>query len=244
MLQGASLRKVIISIHSFPDCKEILVLAPHPDDEALGCAGAITHLNRKGVSSTVVFMTDGERLHGEPSQDIAEKRREEGRRVSQMLGCKEPVFLGFPDGEVSVHIEAVVCSLSDIIERQRPDIVLAPSLADYHQDHIAVSGIALRLFNTIGSFKLVFYEVYSTIRFNCLIDISEALEQKKKAILAYNTSLYGKPEVYVHASLGLNAYRSIFVQKSGYYEAFYMPGQADSEETILSHMCYRSFGEK
>lgn len=266
-------------IRSFQRIKNILILAPHPDDEALGCSGTIAIMNRKGAATTIVFITDGERLNGAPSQDIAEKRREEGRRVSRMLGCNEPIFLGFPDGEVSRHGSEISGRLSEIITMVGPDIILAPSLIDYHQDHIAASGIALRLFtdqficnktstsplsspsrgedaskntpylaggdevedellsNTTGFFKLAFYEVYSTIKFNCLMDISEVLEQKKNAILAYNTSLYGKPEVYVHASLGLNAHRSIFVQKASHYEAFHVQEKADSEEHLFSYLC-------
>lgn len=226
-------------IRSFQGIKNILILTPHPDDEALGCSGTIALMNGKGASSTVVFLTDGERLLGEPSQEIAEKRREEGRRVSGMLGCNEPVFLDFPDGEVRSHGSEIFGRLSEIITEVGPDIILAPSLIDYHNDHIAAARIALELFKDNESFRLAFYEVYSTVRFNCLIDISEVLKQKKKAILAYKTSLYGKPDVYVHASLGLNAHRSVFVQKAGYYEAFYMPEKAGSEEHLLSYFCYR-----
>jgi len=51
---------------SLPECGEVVLLSPHPDDEALGCGGTLTLLNRKGVSSTVVFLTDGEKLRGEP----------------------------------------------------------------------------------------------------------------------------------------------------------------------------------
>lgn len=218
--------------------KKVLILAPHPDDEALGCAGTIALTNRKGASSTVVFLTDGERLHGEPSRGIAEKRREEGFRVSQMLCCNEPIFLGFPDGDVSSHSSGIFNRLSEIITRIEPDIVFSPSPIDYHRDHITVSGISHRLFTETCSFKLAFYEIYSTIRFNCLVDITEVIGQKRDAILAYNVSLYGKPEVYVHTSLGLNAHRSIFVQKIGYYEAFYLPEKTDSEEAIIRSLCY------
>ncbi|HET6516298.1 MAG TPA: PIG-L family deacetylase, partial [Thermodesulfovibrionales bacterium] len=206
----------------FPECNNLLILAPHPDDEALGCSGTIMLLNRKGASSTVVFLTDGERLNGEPSATVGEKRREEGRRASKMLGCEEPVFLGFPDGEVGSHADGISRELSGLIAEKEPDIILAPSPLDFHQDHIAASKIALGLLEGRSGFKLAFYEVYSTVRFTHLIDIVSVVAEKEKAILNYHTSLYNKPELYVHAIFGLNAQRSIFTQSRGYYEAFWL----------------------
>jgi LmbE family N-acetylglucosaminyl deacetylase len=224
---------------SLPECSKVLVIAPHPDDEALGCSGTIMLLNRKGVSTATVFISDGEQLNEEPSPDIAAKRREEGVRASEMLGCEDALFLGFPDGDLKHHCDAVYDRLSEIISKTTPDIIMVPSPIDHHNDHIALSYIALDLLENMNLFRIAFYEVYSTIRFSHLIDISEVADKKKEVIMNYRTSLYGKPEVYVHAALGLNAHRSVFVQKKGYYEAFYMPDNSNSKESILRHLCYK-----
>lgn len=219
--------------------KKVLILAPHPDDEALGCAGTVALLNGKGVSSTVVFLTDGERLNGPPSAEVADRRREEGRRASALFGCREPIFLGLPDGEVGSLLEEGCGKLSDIIALHKPDIVLSPSPIDYHADHIATCRMALNLLNSLHSFTLAFYEVYSTLRFNCLVDITEVVEKKRQMILNYRISLCEKPEVYVKASLGLNAHRSIFVQRGGFYEAFYLVERGDDMEKICDYLSYR-----
>lgn len=228
----------------FPEISSALILAPHPDDEALGCSGTIALLNQKGTSTTVVFLTNGEKLHGEPSAAIAEKRKDEAKRASEILGCKEALFLNFPDGEISSYTEEIYKKLHEFTGEMKPDIIFSPSPIDYHRDHIATSKIAIRLLRTLNSFRLAFYEIYSTLRFNHLVDITDVLEQKKKAILNYTASLYGKPEVYVHASLGLNAQRSIFVQKAGYYEAFYIIEKPDGIESILDHLCYKDFNKR
>ncbi len=225
-------------ILSVPECKEALILAPHPDDEALGCGGTIALLKEKGVSSTVAFLTDGESLNGAPSLEIAEVRREEGRKCSGMLGCREPVFIGLPDGEVGSHIDEGVIRLSAVIELKKPDLVFSPSPLDYHQDHLATAKIAMRLMKESGTFRLAFYEVYSTVRFTHLVDISEVVENKKEAILNYRTSLYGRPEQYVRASLGLNAHRSLFVQDEGCYEAFHVLEKDADLETVRNLLCY------
>lgn len=64
---------------------------------------------------------------------------------------------------------------------------------------------------------------------------------KRKTILNYRTSLYGKPEIYVNAALGLNAQRSIFVQKEGYYEAFYMVEKGADLAEICDYLSYKDF---
>ena len=64
------------------------------------------------------------------------------------------------------------------------------------------------------------------------------MEQKKEVIMNYQASLYGKPEVYVQASLGLNAQRSLFVQKDGYYEAFWIVEEPLGREEMMDWLTY------
>lgn len=215
-----------------------LVLAPHPDDEALGCSGTLVLINRRGTASTIVYLTDGEKLHGESAVSVAKERRGEGSRSAAMLGCKEGLFLGIPDGEVSTHNREIFHQLSAMVEEKKPDIILSPSPIDYHADHIATARIALKLRDAFPTVTVAFYEVYSTIRFNCLVDIGDTVAQKREAILNYRTSLYGKPEIYVHAATGLNAHRSLFRQNKSYYEAFYLVEKGESLDSILRHFCY------
>lgn len=224
---------------SLPDVKEVLILAPHPDDEAIGCAGALLQLNKEGVASTIVFLTNGEGLYGDPSDDIAGKRKKEAQTSAEMLGCREALFLDLPDGELEKEGERLYQKLYRIIKEKKPEIVFVPSIIDYHPDHIAAAGIALELLKDLEFFQLAFYEIYSTIRFTHLVDITEVVERKNQIIMNYKSSLYDKPEVYMHASLGLNAQRSIFVQKKGYYEAFYITERADEIDRIYDYLCYK-----
>lgn len=184
-------------------------------------------------------MTDGERLHGEASQDIAAQRREEAMRAAGLLGCSRTLFLGLPDGGVRGQIEKGYDGLSRLFQKNRPDIIFSPSPVDHHADHIAVSEMALKLFNAGYSARLAFYEVYSTIRFNYLIDITDVIGEKKKAILNYHTSLYGKPGVYADAAIGLNTHRSLFVQRSGFFEALYILEEAADMEVIRDYFSYK-----
>ncbi len=218
--------------------RSALVIAPHPDDEALGCWGTLKLLHEAGTDLTLTFITNGEKLHGDPSAEVAAARQKEAVSSARLLGCREPLFLDLPDGEIGRYGEEVFQRLAGIIREITPEIVFAPSPIDYHDDHIATSHVALRLLQASGSFRLAFYEVYSTLRFNCLVDITGTAELKKRAILNYRTSLYGKPEVYVDAALGLNAHRSIFVQRKGYFEAFYLMEKAEPVDSVVRFFCY------
>lgn len=230
-----------IFVVGFPDAKNVLTLAPHPDDEALGCAGALLLLRERGVNSTMIYLTNGERLYGTPSVEIGEKRKEEARKSSLMLGCTEHIFLECPDGEVEGNRGKLYGQLHSIVVNRKPDMIIAPSPIDYHSDHIATAGLALDLSKAFQTFTLIFYEVYSTLRFNYLLDITQSAEGKKKAIMNYRTSLCEMPGLYATAALGLNAHRSMFVQKEGYYEAFYsVPKEMDRREVGA----YLSYGDK
>jgi LmbE family N-acetylglucosaminyl deacetylase len=225
---------------SFPVTKEIVVLAPHPDDEALGCSGSIIIMNKKGISSTIVFLSDGESLNGEPSADVAEQRRADGRRAAELMGCEKVIFLGFPDGEIDKYQDEICEKLIALIAEKESCTLLAPSPVDYHKDHRAAANIAICLQQQFNGISLAFYEVYSTVRFTHLVDISDVLEDKKKVILNYHTSLYGKPEVYVHAMLGLNAQRAIFTQKKSYYEAFFVIEKQLTHSEIINWIIFSS----
>ncbi len=221
-----------------PGAGSVLVLAPHPDDEALGCGGTIALLNRKGAVVRNIYLTSGERIYGEASSDVAEKRTFEARLASQALGCAEPFFLNLPDGDVSSHLEQSCKPLRELIERYEPELVFAPSPLDYHADHLAASRIAFRLMREMRSFRLAFYEVYSTIRFTHLIDVTDVIELKKKAISGYHVSLYGKPDLYIDAALGVNTQRSIFFQKRGYFEAFWVLEKPLTEQEAVRWLTY------
>lgn len=200
-------------------------------------------MRRKKVSLSIVFLTDGEMLHGSPSREIADKRKEEAERSAKLLGCEKVLFTGFPDGEIGKHRERVYEKLFDVMGAIKPDVVLSPSSIDYHSDHIATSSVAVRLLDAFRSFTLVFYEVYSTLRFNYLMDISDVIEEKEKIIRNYRTSLYEKPGLYAKAALGLNAHRSIFVQKEGFYEAFYRVESNADPEKIRDYLSYKDLNK-
>ena len=72
----------------------VLVIAPHPDDEVLGCGGTIAKYAANGDEVYVCVMTKGR----EPlfSPEAVERVREECRKADAYLGVREVIFLDFP----------------------------------------------------------------------------------------------------------------------------------------------------
>jgi len=92
--------------------QRLLIFAPHPDDETLGCAGVIQHAGKSGVAVKVVFLTNGDgfrvaaerqfrNLHVGPEEFIhfATLRQQEALDALKELGLtrKDVYFLGYPD---------------------------------------------------------------------------------------------------------------------------------------------------
>jgi LmbE family N-acetylglucosaminyl deacetylase len=229
-----------------PEADRVLVVAPHPDDEVLGCGGTIARYARQNVQVRVVIVSDGAKIAQEfpgANHNFAEIRKNEALNALPLLGVHEIDFLGFPDGELAVWKNEILHKIEDILREYKPDIVFSPSPIDYHADHIAVSEILLALFNRKAGFQIAFYEVYETIRFNTLVDISDTMDLKKSAIYRYQYSLFQCPEVFWDAVKGLNSFRSLYTRESRYYEAFWLVSEPLQKSQLIQWLTCGLEGE-
>src|SRR5205807_1547507 len=81
----------------------VLVISPHPDDEAIGCGGTLRQHVLQGDTVRVVFLTSGENGgHGMPPEETGRIREEEARAAAEILGISEVEFWREPDGAVRV----------------------------------------------------------------------------------------------------------------------------------------------
>jgi LmbE family N-acetylglucosaminyl deacetylase len=131
----------------FAHARRILVVAPHPDDETLGCGGLISLLAQNGAAFYIVFVTDGSASHRNstawPTARLAAQREQEARNALLCLGIANAphLFLRLPDanmpGPGAPAWESAVSTMSDISRRFEPDLVLLPWRRDPHCDHRA-----------------------------------------------------------------------------------------------------------
>lgn len=134
--------------------RPLVVLAPHPDDETLGCGALLHDAAAMGIDTRVVCVTDGSRSHPAsrlwPPARLAAERRRELEDAARILGTVA-TWLGHPDCAVPADLD-----LSPLIP---PDaLVLASWGGDPHCDHEAVAGLALRAMRT--DTRLAFYPIW------------------------------------------------------------------------------------
>lgn len=124
--------------------RSVVVVAPHPDDEILGCGNLMHALSEAGTGLTVVWLTDGGASHGPISAAaraalVATRADEALRGLQEMAIDCTAIFLNLPDGELGdplVEDEAVAL-LREIVAAQSADAVLVTDGADDHPDHRA-----------------------------------------------------------------------------------------------------------
>src|SRR5215212_9277981 len=164
--------------------ERLLVLAPHPDDEAIGTGGLVAQHLRERRAVRVVVATNGAQA-GDAAQ-----REAESRAGVALLGDGADVrFLRFPDRGLDDAGDALRTALHGELADFRPDLVLVPSPVEIHPDHLALSRVFCELvqrdpalFAELAVAKVAFYEVSSTIRPNAIVDITEVAEAKYAGI--------------------------------------------------------------
>ena len=125
--------------------KKILVVAPHPDDESLGCGGLIAKLAASGSAFCVLFVTDGGASHRDsptwPRRRLAARREQEAAAALATLGIDghAKCFLRLLDADMppfeSAEWRAALKTIEKIVRTFRPDLALLPWRRDPHCDH-------------------------------------------------------------------------------------------------------------
>ncbi len=136
-----------------PTSSRVVIVAPHPDDEVLGCGGALALMARHARDLLVIGVTDGEAgypgsLRWTPGL-LARRRRDECRMGLERLGLAGGlVSLGIPDGAIGAAQDDLAAAVAD---RLRPgDVVLTTWRHDGHPDHEAAGRAAVLAARTRG----------------------------------------------------------------------------------------------
>lgn len=200
------------------------VLAAHPDDESLGCAGTIALLRRRGVPVTAAFATDGEATRGSTArpEETARLRRAEAEAACRRLGVADIQFWGLADGRLSTATAALANRIATLVEGR--DGLLVPWFLDGHPDHEALSA-GLALADLPPALDVWGFETWAPLPANRIVDITAVCEDKRAAIAAHRTA---SRAFDLEAALGLSRWRSIHgLMGRGYAEAFLAAPAAD-----------------
>jgi LmbE family N-acetylglucosaminyl deacetylase len=190
----------------------VLVLAPHPDDEAIGAGGLIQRVKARGGDVRVVFITAGE-SNPWPQRYVTRRwritpaqRAEWGRmRCSEAstslavlgLGPECPVFLGYPDQRIAEMArradQRIADALRAILRDYQPTLLVTPSAQDFHADHRAVAYFAHQAVRGLGDTapEIVTYVVHgegAPSRLHFSLDLNEREQRKKRAAIECHRS--------------------------------------------------------
>ncbi len=200
----------------------ILVIAPHPDDETLGCGGAICHHVRRGDCVSAVFLTSGElglkHLVREKAWAI---REAEARKAAGILRLAGTFFLRCSDWMLSDQKEKAARRLRPVFKQTKPKLVYLPHPQDGHPDHQAALPIlrAVLKGTRLSPPALRAYEIWTPLPlYDHVEDITSVMPRKLKALRAHKSQLCEFD--YLRAITALNQYRGILAAKSQYAEVF------------------------
>jgi LmbE family N-acetylglucosaminyl deacetylase len=200
----------------------ILVIAPHPDDETIGCGGALCLHATKGDRIVVVFLTSGELGLKDLAPRKAWKIREsEARAAARHLGVARLEFLRLPDWMVGEQIKRGARLLKPILKQELPEMIYLPHPQDGHPDHHAALSLlrAARRGVRLRAPELRGYEVWTPLtEFDRVTDISRVMPRKLSALRAHRSQL--AEFNYERAVRGLNQYRGALAAKCPYAEVF------------------------
>jgi N-acetylglucosamine malate deacetylase 1 len=122
--------------------KNVLIIAPHPDDEVLGCGGTIKKLSTLGINTFVLIATRGKK--GMYSDERIETVRREAKSAHRLLGVAETRFLDFPAPDLDlVSLAELSAAINQVIVELRIESVYLPHRGDIHHDHKAIFNAGL-----------------------------------------------------------------------------------------------------
>lgn len=126
--------------------RSCLVIAPHPDDETLGCGATIARKVQAKRRVNVMVCTDGRHSHHSsliPPNDLAQIREVECTEACKTLGVpKEDIeFLRYEDSHLSHRMDDLFHEITDAVAACKPDEILSPSPIDRNPDHRAIAAV-------------------------------------------------------------------------------------------------------
>lgn len=197
----------------------VLVVAPHPDDESIGCGGAVCLHVERGDTVNAVFLTSGERgLKHLPKETAWKIREKEAEEAAEVLRLNALMFLRKNDWHLADQIEDAANALKPIIAATAPELIYLPHEGEWHPDHKAATPIVRSALGR-STIPLRGYEIWSPITtYDHHENITSVMTQKLRAMRCHRSQMKQFP--YVRAITGLNQYRGVMAAKAKFAEVF------------------------
>ena len=173
---------------------EVLALAAHRDDVEQTCGGTLLRMQSLGVTTAILDLTQGEA----GTRGSAEKRAAEAAEAARILGVSSRQALDIPDGRVENTWENRL-KIVAVLRRLRPRVVILPYWTARHPDHSTSSILGYEACFLSGlakietdapphrPFKIVYASLYADVRPSFVVDITDFIEDRHRALMAYHS---------------------------------------------------------
>jgi len=192
-----------------------VVLAPHADDEAMGCAGLMARLAAAGSRIHVVYLAvDGFHHYGLEHETSYAERIAEIEHVLELFGEHCTYEIAYGNRDLIEQLDTLprrelVDRFEAVLDEHQPELLLLPALPDYDQDHQAVFHAAHAAARPIAAQfgkwlvpHVLAYEMTKLQwaseplpRFGAFCDVTDVLETKLEAVRRYATMLRPSPHI-------------------------------------------------
>ncbi len=187
--------------------KTVLVVAAHPDDEALGCGGTIARHIDNGDEVFTIFVADGVTSRVDANQNDLNERETSAELARKVLGVSKNFYLRLPDNRLdSLPLIEVIKPIEKIIQDIKPNIVYTHHIGDLNVDHCITHKAVLTACRPMpkNSVQEIFaFEIMSSTDWilsnseiflpNYFVDISSYLEKKMDALGVYCKEMRSAP---------------------------------------------------
>ncbi len=209
---------------------KILAIAPHPDDETLGCGGSLFRHKKEGDELSWLIITAMYEKEGWPTEQV-KRRNYEIEKVSAAYQFEDVFNLDYPTTKVDTFpISNIIESISNVVKKVAPEIIYMPFVCDVHTDHQTIANAlqaSIKWFRYPSIQKVLMYETLSETDFNFItyrafhpnvyVDISKYLDDKIETMKIY-TSEFGE-HPFPRSEKALRAIATLRGCQSGYEAA-------------------------
>ena len=186
---------------------KVLVIAPHPDDETLGCGGTLLKQGQWKMKFTGSILTNITEKDGW-NLDQVNCRQEEIDQVAEAYGFNSLHKMDFSSTKLdSLPISALVGSISDVVKKIGPNTIYVNNHRDIHTDHQIAFGAVMssvKSFNQPYIKRVLMYETISETEFaapqessafypNVFVDISDYFKIKSRIFQIYKSEVMNAP---------------------------------------------------
>ena len=183
---------------------KLLIVAPHPDDETIGCGGLLA---KHGKQCDVLLVTDGRMGFFDNStltnpDEVAKVRKNEFLSAMDYFSVSTVVCLHLPNGNLKPYTQKL-----KKYHIKKYNKIFIPGCLDLHAEHILVNRILRRMiFFQWCDAEIYEYEVWTPmLNPNKMIDISGLIDRKLEAVSFYKSQI--ECYYYVNLCKGLNMFR-------------------------------------